>query len=148
MLVAASTVAKQKPVPMTVYYLAAIANGIQNSVSSTYTANLCRTTHMSSMSSDIGTFLGQVLRGNRENVYRLRVFLTLVASFWSGGFVAFRTTQMFASSSLLFSAWLFILVGLNLVDNSRRGRFLSGGGSNRRVRSSKLVDMMADGMYD
>lgn len=37
-----------------------IANGIQNSLTSAFTANLCRTTHFSGITSDIGTFLSLI----------------------------------------------------------------------------------------
>lgn len=89
-------------------YLAAVACGIQNSITSVLTQNLIRSAHFSGMTSDIGTFLGQVLRGNKQNAEKLRVFTLLAASFWIGGLVSFSATTTYASSSLLFSSALFL----------------------------------------
>ncbi len=47
------------------FYFTAIANGIQNGVSSMYSANLLRTSHLTGTTTDIGLFLGMALRGNR-----------------------------------------------------------------------------------
>ena len=89
-------------------YLAAVACGIQNSITSVLTQNLVRSAHFSGITSDIGTFLGQVLRGNKQNAEKLRVFTLLAASFWIGGLVSFSATTTYASSSLLFSSALFL----------------------------------------
>ena len=89
-------------------YLAAVACGIQNSITSVLTQNLVRSAHFSGITSDIGTFLGQILRGNKQNAEKLRVFTLLAASFWIGGLVSFSATTMYASSSLLFSSVLFL----------------------------------------
>ena len=93
------------------FYMAAIANGMQNSLTSTHTANLCRTAHFSGISSDIGTFLGQVIRGNYQNLTKLKVFCSLGLAFFLGGYVSFYATDKFASSSLLFSAFLYFIIG-------------------------------------
>ena len=98
-----------------VFYLAAIANGIQNGLSSSYSANLIRSTHLTGTSSDIGLFAGQWMRGNRNNTWRLFVLVALALSFWTGGFLSFHATKHFTSSSLLFNAGLFLLVGVMLV---------------------------------
>lgn len=95
-------------------YLAAIANGIQNSITSTTTSNLVRSTHFSGITSDMGTFFGQVVRGNNQNMMKLKVFAALGSSFWIGGVVSYFATQEFASASLLFSAALYVLIGLGI----------------------------------
>jgi hypothetical protein len=93
------------------FYLAAMANGIQNSVTSTLTQNLCRSSHFTGISSDMGTFMGQILRGNQENLFKLQVFLGLSACFWMGGYVSFEASKQYASSCLFWSAGLYVLVG-------------------------------------
>ena len=95
-------------------YLAAIANGIQNSVTSAITGNLVRSAHFSGITSDIGTFLGQVLRGNKQNLMKLKVFCLLGASFWTGGVVSYSVTKEYATTSLLFSAALYVAIALGL----------------------------------
>jgi hypothetical protein len=91
--------------------LCAMANGIQNSVTSTMTQNLCRTSHFTGISSDMGTFAGQVLRGNPENLFKLKVFAGLAACFWMGGYLSYQVSKDYGSSSLFFSAGLYLFVG-------------------------------------
>jgi len=117
LLYAASVFAGKTPNAMTCFYLAAMANGLQNSVSSVSTGNLCRTAHFSGCSSDMGTFLGQYLRGNTENLFKLKSFIMIASSFWIGGFVSFFVTQQMASASLLFSAAAHFLIGMHLIFN-------------------------------
>merc|ERR1712029_413585 len=67
-----------------------LANGLQNSFTSTITANVCRTCHFTGITSDMGSFIGQVLRGNKQNLSRLKSITRLGLSFWLGGFVSYR----------------------------------------------------------
>ena len=65
------------------------AMGLQNSWTSTLLpGNLLRTTHFSGITSDFGTILGQTIRGNRANAYKLSTFASLTASFWLGGMLS------------------------------------------------------------
>ena len=95
------------------FYLLCVANGINNSVTSSMTSNLCRTSHFTGISSDIGTFLGQILRGNTANLFRLKVFAALAACFWAGGFLSYELTKTYGTSALYLSAaiYLFTAVG-------------------------------------
>jgi hypothetical protein len=93
------------------FLLAAMANGIQNSVTSTLTGNLCRSSHFTGITSDMGTFIGQILRGNKENLFKLKVFAGLAACFWAGGFTSYGVAKELGNSSLYISAGLYVLVG-------------------------------------
>jgi hypothetical protein len=66
-------------------------------------------------STDIGLFIGQLLRGNRTNLWKLLVLIALASSFWLGGIISFYATSQFAHYSLLFNAALFLLIGASLV---------------------------------
>merc|ERR1719343_1537784 len=96
------------------FYFALLANGLQNSFTSTLTANLCRTSHFTGISSDMGTFIGQVLRGNKANQGRLKNIALTAASFWTGGVLSFGWTKTFghkvlfgaAAAHLAFAAWV------------------------------------------
>mmetsp|Transcript_97655 Transcript_97655/g.273249 ORF Transcript_97655/g.273249 Transcript_97655/m.273249 type:complete len:299 (+) Transcript_97655:50-946(+) len=92
------------------FYVLAIANGINNSVTSTMTSNLCRTAHFSGISSDMGTFIGQILRGNKANLFKLKVFAGLGACFWSGGYLSYEISKTYGSSSLYISALVYLFV--------------------------------------
>lgn len=96
----------------TLYYFAAIAMGIQNGMTSLYSANLIRTTHLTGTSTDIGLILGQVLRGERKNLWKLKVLVGLATSFWLGSFISFYSASKFLSRSLWFSVALFLAIGL------------------------------------
>jgi len=97
------------------YYLAAAANGLQNAMSSSYSANLIRTTHLTGTSTDIGIILGRVLRGNKQDLWKLFVLVGLAVSFTLGGLASFYAVQKWKEFSLLFNAGLFTLIGAGCV---------------------------------
>lgn len=94
------------------FYLLCMANGINNSVTSTMTSNLCRTSHFTGISSDMGTFIGQILRGNKTNLFKLKVFAALAASFWSGGYLSYEFSKTYGSSILYVSAAVYLFMAL------------------------------------
>ena len=87
-----------------------MANGITNSLSSTLTANL----HFSGITSDIGTFAGQVLRGNKANLMKLKTFALLAACFWVGGYLSYGLTESFGNVVLEGSALVHLVFALYL----------------------------------
>lgn len=104
-------------------FLCLAANGLQNSISSTFTSNLCRTTHFTGMISDIGTFLGQILRGNLTNLHKLKVLLLVACSFWTGAALSHPLTMRYSSGIFLVSASIFMAVASTLLMlDSRRIR--------------------------
>ena len=84
-------------------------------MSSIYSANLIRSTHLTGTSTDIGLFIGQIIRGNRTNLWKLVVLISLALAFWLGGVASFFVTAYFTSYSLLFNAGLFFLIGTSLI---------------------------------
>lgn len=94
------------------YFFAAMANGMQNGMSSMYTANLIRTCHHTGTSTDIGLILGQMLRGNWKNYWRLKVLVGLTSSFWFGGLISFYAATECFHRALWFSAGLFFGIGM------------------------------------
>lgn len=111
-MIAASIAAALHPDGRALYYFAAMANGIQNGMSSTYSANLIRTSHLTGTSTDIGLIIGQMLRGNWKNYWKFKVLVGLASSFWFGGLISFYSASAFLSNSLWFSAGLFLAIGL------------------------------------
>jgi len=93
-------------------YLAAMANGLQNALSSGYTANLIRSSHMSGITSDIGMIFGQMLGGNLENAWRFVVLSGLCTSFLVGGVVSWFAVNRFKSLALVFNAFLFFAIAM------------------------------------
>lgn len=96
--------------PRAAFALCAAANGLQNSVTSSWTQNLCRSSHMSGLTSDVGTILGQMCRGNWTHVAKLPIFLGLLYSFTVGGYLAYLASRAWRSASLLGAAALYIVV--------------------------------------
>lgn len=94
------------------FFLIAMTNGLQNSLTSTTTANLVRSAHFSGITSDMGTFVGQVLRGNYQNLEKLKVFLKLALSFWGGGFASYYLIENLGNHTLWLSAGLYLVLGL------------------------------------
>merc|ERR1719401_2306355 len=114
-MIAAAAAADVQPGGRALYYFAAAANGVQNGMTSMYSANLIRTTHLTGTSTDIGLIFGQMLRGNWKNFWKFKVLVGLASSFWLGGLVSFYAASAFLSHSLWFSAALFLAIGLTHV---------------------------------
>ncbi len=92
--------------------LVLMANGIQNSITSSLSNNLIRSSHYSGITSDMGTFLGQAMRGNKVNGLKLKVFIVLACSFWSGGFWSLGLVKLLGSKVLLLCALIYLLFGI------------------------------------
>jgi uncharacterized membrane protein YoaK (UPF0700 family) len=92
--------------PLAVLTCWTFAMGLQNSwTSALLKGNVLRSTHFSGITSDIGTILGQTLRGNQESTWKLPIFAKLTASFWAGGIVsAFLGLRLGVSASTC--AWM------------------------------------------
>jgi hypothetical protein len=91
-LLIASLLAAFETIKTRLFYFAAAASGIQ-----------------------IGLFIGQLLRGNRKNLWKLLVLISLASSFWLGGVISFYATSHFRHFSLFFNAGLFMLIGASLI---------------------------------
>mmetsp|Transcript_29906 Transcript_29906/g.64453 ORF Transcript_29906/g.64453 Transcript_29906/m.64453 type:complete len:638 (-) Transcript_29906:201-2114(-) len=114
-MIAASISAALHPDGKALYYFAAMACGVQNGMTSTYSANLIRTTHLTGTSTDIGLIMGQMIRGNWKNYWKFKVLVGLAASFWLGSLISFYSASAFLSNSLWFSAALYLAIGLSHV---------------------------------
>lgn len=93
-------------------FLATMASGIQNSLTSTTTANLVRSAHFSGITSDMGTFLGQIVRGNMENLIKFKTFFSLAVAFWTGGYASYSLTKNYGKYVLMFSSVLYLVLAL------------------------------------
>jgi uncharacterized membrane protein YoaK (UPF0700 family) len=66
-------------------YLASCACGLQNAMASTYSGSIVRTTHLSGMFTDLGIYLGHVMRGIAVDTRRVRLCVTIISAFLCGG---------------------------------------------------------------
>lgn len=76
-------------------YLASAACGLQNAMASTYSGAVLRTTHVSGIFTDLGIFIGHLLRGIPVDWRRFRLWIGLLTGFFGGG----------ACGALLFARW-------------------------------------------
>lgn len=67
--------------------LAAMACGLQNAMTATYSGALVRTTHLTGMFTDLGVFIGHRLLGVRAEPRRLWLCLAIIGGFLAGGVV-------------------------------------------------------------
>lgn len=65
-------------------YLASCACGLQNGMASTFSGAVLRTTHVSGAFTDLGIFLGHLLRGTTVDFRRMRLCVVLIAGFLAG----------------------------------------------------------------
>lgn len=101
--------------PFVVFALIAAANGLQNSLTSVHTSNMIRSAHFSGITSDTGTFLGQVMRGNKQNLDRLYINAALAVAFWTGSALSWSATQSWSISCLFLSATLYLAIAVGLM---------------------------------
>lgn len=76
-------------------YLASTAMGLQNGMVSAYSGALIRTTHVTGIFTDLGIYLGHLLRGLPVDMLRLRVCVVVASTFILGsGFGALCFTRL------------------------------------------------------
>ena len=91
------------------FVLLALALGLQNSwTSMLLKGNVLRTSHISGATSDMGTILGQVLRGSTVDAWKFSIFARLAASFWTGGFLSLLASKKYTEVSFLGSVGLYL----------------------------------------
>jgi uncharacterized membrane protein YoaK (UPF0700 family) len=113
-LMTASILAAIESEPSYIFFLCAAANGIQNGIASIYSANLIRCS-LTGASTDVALVIAQCVRGNRKQLMKGLVLMSIILCFWLGGFLSFYMTRRFLTHTLFFNAVLFWLIGLGLV---------------------------------
>lgn len=94
------------------HYSASAACGLQNSLTTSYSGSMIRTTHLTGTFTDIGIILGEVIRGNKQNQAKLTILSILVAGFISGGAFGTLLFSKFAYFSLLAPAAFCIIIAI------------------------------------
>jgi uncharacterized membrane protein YoaK (UPF0700 family) len=107
-------------------YSASCACGLQNAMVSTYSGAVIRTTHISGMFTDLGTFLGHTLRGLPVDSRRLRLCFLVISGFLAGGVAGAVAFQRLNYCALFIPAALTAITslayGTYLVRNRRKRR--------------------------
>lgn len=103
-------------------WLAASASGLQNAMAGTYSGAVVRTSHVSGITTDLGTYLGQWLRGGTVDTRRARLYAVLFVGFLLGGVASALAFPYWQERTLLAPAALTGLVGVAyIVYRHRRG---------------------------
>ncbi|MBD8873822.1 YoaK family protein [Rhodanobacter sp. DHB23] len=93
-------------------YLASAAVGLQNGMVSAYSGMVIRTTHVTGIFTDMGIYLGHLLRGLPVDRLRLRVCVLVAACFMLGSAVGALLFERMQDHSLLVPAALTGVCGL------------------------------------
>jgi len=93
-------------------YLASVGMGLQNGMVSAYSGAVIRTTHVTGIFTDLGIYLGHLLRGLPVDRLRLRVCVLVAASFMLGSIVGAGLFRQLQQHSLLIPATLTGVCGL------------------------------------
>lgn len=96
-------------------WLAAAACGLQNAMAGTFSGAVVRTSHMSGIVTDLGTFLGHWLRGVAVDARRVRLYAVLFTGFLCGGGAAAFAYVSWQERALLLPASLTGAVGVAYV---------------------------------
>jgi uncharacterized membrane protein YoaK (UPF0700 family) len=93
-------------------YLASVGMGLQNGMVSAYSGAVIRTTHVTGIFTDLGIYLGHLLRGLPVDRLRLRVCVLVAASFMLGSIAGAGLFRLLQQHSLLIPATLTGVCGL------------------------------------
>ncbi|HET8897250.1 MAG TPA: YoaK family protein [Rhodanobacteraceae bacterium] len=91
-------------------WLAAAASGLQNAMAGTYSGAVIRTSHVSGISTDLGTWLGHWLRGVPVDRRKVQLYLALFTGFLAGGVASGVVFAHWQERTLLLPA---VLTGLS-----------------------------------
>jgi len=93
-------------------WLASAACGLQNAMAGTFSGAVVRTSHVSGIVTDLGTFFGQWLRGLAVDMRRIRLHGVLFAGFLCGGIASVFAYTWWQERALLAPAALTGVVGV------------------------------------
>lgn len=108
--------------------IASVACGLQNSMASTYSGTVLRTTHLSGMYTDIGAAMGHFIRGVPVLWIRIRLYAVIIGSFALGGVIGSLLFPFFGPQTLYFPAALTggVAIVYTGYAHARRKRINSG----------------------
>jgi len=93
-------------------YLASVGMGLQNGIVSAYSGAIIRTTHVTGIFTDLGIYIGHLVRGLPVDMLRLRVCVVVASSFMLGSAAGALLFRLLQEHTLLVPAALTGLSGL------------------------------------
>lgn len=94
------------------YYLSAMGSGLQNAMTTRYSGNIIRTTHMTGTATDVGLVLGRMVMGDWKESWKLFILLPIFASFFLGGLISVYAFERLGNLSLMINVVVFFSIGL------------------------------------
>lgn len=91
--------------------LASCACGLQNGMASTFSGAVLRTTHVSGAFTDLGVFLGHLLRGMSVDFRRMRLCAMLIGGFLAGSILGTQGHAWCGNRILYFPAFVIGAAG-------------------------------------
>ena len=95
--------------------LAAMACGLQNAMTASYSGTLIRTSHLTGMFTDLGVFLGHRLRGTPADHRRFALCILIISGFLLGGIIGTLLFAHFSYRTLYLPAAMTGLSGIAYV---------------------------------
>eukprot|EP00604_Paraphysomonas_vestita_P001368 CAMPEP_0174817912 /NCGR_PEP_ID=MMETSP1107-20130205/470_1 /TAXON_ID=36770 /ORGANISM="Paraphysomonas vestita, Strain GFlagA" /LENGTH=192 /DNA_ID=CAMNT_0016029045 /DNA_START=661 /DNA_END=1237 /DNA_ORIENTATION=- len=76
-----------------------------------YSGSVLRTTHMTGMTTDVGIILGKLAKGDRKDLWKLAMFLPMMAGFMFGGAIGAQAFQDLGTHALIMNVVLYAGTG-------------------------------------
>ena len=92
-------------------YLLSIAVGIQNGLFITYKGILVRTSHLTGALSDLGVYIGYLLRGKQVVTWKIFYYILSLLSFFFGGIISKVMYNLYGKESVYIVSLGYILIG-------------------------------------
>ncbi|GLT18730.1 permease [Vibrio zhanjiangensis] len=105
---------------MTGVHLASLACGIQNGMTTIFSAGPGRTTHVTGTFTDIGIMAGSALKGESIERRKMTMLVSLAVGFISGGVVGYYLFEKISFSSLLVPAVICLILGITCYIHLRK----------------------------
>jgi uncharacterized membrane protein YoaK (UPF0700 family) len=90
----------------------AITCGMQNAMTTKYSNNILRTTHMTGTATDIGIVLGRIIRGRTDESWRLAVLVPMLFSFFLGCLSGGSAEKSLGTIALVMNLFIFAGTGV------------------------------------
>lgn len=100
--------------PKSIYFVwcCSLTSGMQNALTSKYSKNLVRSTHMTGCTTDFGLIIGHTCIGKDDEAWKLPLLGSSILCFFLGGMFGTFVFDLYAHYALLFSVIITISAGI------------------------------------
>ncbi len=101
-------------------YLLSIGIGMQNGLFITYKGILVRTSHLTGAISDLGVYIGYLLRGKKVDMWKIFYYSVSLTSFFSGGVASKMMYDIYGRQSVYAVSLGYWLIGFSYLALRRK----------------------------